>query len=65
VDRGYIGKQSEQAAIELKIRRVVVKLPKPSAALGLHSVPHSPMVERSFGWGAHFWRLPHDNDRPT
>lgn len=61
VDQGYTGDTAAQAAAEHGIRLEVVKLP--DAKKGFVLLPRRWVVERSFGWLAHFRRLSRDYER--
>jgi transposase len=61
VDEGYTGEQAEQAAQEVGIELIVVKLPE--AKKGFVLLPRRWVVERSFAWSARFRRLARDFER--
>jgi transposase len=61
VDQGYTGETAAQAAADHGIRLEVVKLP--DAKKGFVLLPRRWVVERSFGWLAHFRRLSRDYER--
>jgi transposase len=61
VDQGYTGDAATQAAADQSIRLEVVKLP--DAKKGFVLLPRRWVVERSFGWLAHFRRLSRDYER--
>jgi transposase len=64
VDQGYTGEAPAAAAAEHGVKLEVVKLPE--AKRGFVLLPRRWVVERSFGWMAHFRRLARDYERlPT
>jgi transposase len=61
VDEGYTGEKAAQAAEGEGIRLEVIKLP--DVKKGFVLLPRRRVVERSFGWAAHFCRLARDYER--
>lgn len=61
VDQGYTGQNAAEAARAHGITLEVVKLPE--AKRGFVLLPRRWVVERSFGWAAHFRRLARDYER--
>ena len=61
VDQGYTGPDAEIAAADEGIDLMVVKLAE--AKRGFVLLPGRWVVERSFGWAAHFRRLAKDYER--
>jgi transposase len=61
VDQGYTGPAPAEAAAEAGIRLEVVK--HHEAKRGFVLLPRRWVVERSFGWAAHFRRLARDYER--
>lgn len=63
VDQGYTGEQTKEDAQAAGIELIVVKVDE--AKKGFVLLPRRWLVDRSFGWAAHFRRLVRDFERTT